>query len=272
MEGEKYTCTHYDYLVSYLDNQNYLKLMRDIQTGVKESVTKEDQIYFITELRRMRKYHRDLFSKIFSNILKDFEVSMLFNDDSEVVYHALILVSEIFSFYEESYVNEWIKDLLKSVIEISAGNENFQIKKQTCIVLHNLAYNMFYEETLLTLFTLIKEEENISAIATDTLLSFITFIDEVNLVINFDWDNSLEILMELINSNLLSYMRRAKKIINYLYKKIHRERFFSFIAQYLGEGDQKIIYDLSNRDLEGEERVNSRDNDENRYNCLTTNS
>src|SRR5687768_3916130 len=87
----------YDNLLPYNIQENFLKLMREISTGIIENEDPKIQISLVHELRRMRKFHPELFIATFSNILIYYINNLMQSGEMEVVYHSLILVSEIFS-------------------------------------------------------------------------------------------------------------------------------------------------------------------------------
>jgi len=234
-----YSSLTYDSLLPYDKNENLFALMRNISTGIIENKNYSDQIILIMELRRMRKYVRDLFTCTFNNIRVYFQNNIMKSSNSLVVYNSLILVSEIFSFYEFpecSDINKWISDLLSIVIKLSASTSDYQLQKQSFIALYHLANNMFYEETYECLFNLlISEESSISQNACETLLTFIFFIDSNLLIDDWDWKDQFPIILELANSFNEKYIERIKNILTSLCNKFGENTFKIFLGKYLNE-------------------------------------
>jgi hypothetical protein len=265
----KLSYINFQNLENFSQNQNYLKLMRDISTGIIENENFQTQLKYINELRRVRKFHQDLFSVTFNNILNDFIDNSMGSNDPELVYNSLILVTEIFSFYEFYDINNWIPDLLTKVIELSAQEKNQLILNQSFIALYFLANNMFYEETLLTLLRLVKNKsEVIAKNATETLLTFIYFIDYFTLINGFDWQEPFYIILELANSSLLSNVGNVKKIISYIYRKLNETEFVSFLQNNLNAENEKTIMGLLINEIEIEDKLKFRINNENIINNL----
>jgi hypothetical protein len=268
MDGEsKLSYTNFDNLQAFPKNQNYLKLMRDISNGIIENKHLQNQIHYITELRRIKKFHQDLFSVTFNNILHNFIENLMGSSDPEVVYNSLILVTEIFSFYEFQDINIWVPNLLTKVIELSVTEKNEFLLKQSLLALYNLANNMFYEETLVTLLRLMKNKSiQIIKNAIETLQTFIYFIDYLTLTNVFDWQESFNIILELANSSAKQDVENVKSIITYIRRKMDDLEFNEFLQNYLNEHNQKIILGLLKERINMEDRLKIRINDENKIN------
>ena len=156
----EYKTYSYDQLWQFETDQNFLQLMRELSTGAIESEDSNTQIKIIVDLRRMRKFHSDLFLVTFNNIISYFIDNMIYNNDSNVTYNALVLITEIFSQYGQEEVGEWITDLLQAVLQQSSSS-NEEIRKQCSLALYNTGNNMYYEDTLTTLIKSLIEQDDI---------------------------------------------------------------------------------------------------------------
>jgi len=228
-------------LTNFPQNENFLKLMQETSTMVIESKNQNEKIYCLTQLRRMFKFHSDLFKVTFSNILPHFITNLVLTDESEVVYNSLILVSEIFSIYEFDGINEWMRSLIESVLSLSSSNDG-NIRDLSLIALNNASNNMFYEETLEALFeSLNNKNEIIADVSLNTLRDFINFND-LNLIIHvYDWQKPFETLLNLKFANTKFSNYKFREIINSLLKKLGEE-FPNFINNNLKEVYKPILF------------------------------
>jgi len=225
----KFEFVTFESLENYDPNQNYLKLMREISTGVIESRDTKEQIYFIRELRRMRKYQTDLFEAVFGNILPYFLENLMKNSKIEICYNSLILVTEIFSFFKLGSINTWIEELLPITVKFSTSKFGI-IQKQSLIALYNLANNMVFDSTVTVLHEIIYENEELeSENALETLLLFIKSNEETYLLNILDWSYPCEILFEMLQNCDDKLFERANIILNSLKSKYNSE-FSSFLS------------------------------------------
>lgn len=240
--AEKIQHISFESLLPFDQEQNYLKLMREISTGIIECKNPNDQINYINELRRMRKYHSDLFEAIFSNILSYYIINLIKSSNVEICINSLILISEIFSYYDyTSQKNQWIPHLLPLVIELSTSNNEI-IKKHSYIGLNNLANNMFYQETLNTLLELIIESDKPnSENACDTLIMFINFMDEVNLLNAMDWSDPCNYLSEMLQSRRPDLVEKGKILLHRLILKFGND--FNIFINFFTEEQRRLIED-----------------------------
>jgi hypothetical protein len=225
----KFNFVTFESLPNYDPDQNYLKLMREISTGIIESIDTYEQINFIIELRRMRKYHTDLFDAVFSNLLPYFIENLMKNSKIEVCYNSLILVTEIFSFFRGGPINTWIEELLPISIKFSTSKFVI-IQKQSLIALYNLANNMVFDCTLTVLHEIILENEELeSENALETLLLFIKSNEENYLLNIIDWSDACEILSEMLENCDEKLFDRAN-IILYSLKSKYNSEFSVFLS------------------------------------------
>jgi hypothetical protein len=227
MEGQY----KFEDLLPYDSKQNYLKLMRDISTGIIECNEPRDQVLMINELRRMRKYHMDLFEKTFSNILKCFVDNCLQSSNGFVLGISIKLVSEIFSYYDFDFIDNgsyWIPTLLEQVLQHAICNDDC-IRKLACEALDNLANNMVYQQTIESLITNMNDEsDDIAQVASEYLRLFITLINNVVLINQFDWGEIYSVITELYTNKNIKFLNRAGYFLYQVKGKLENE-FYTFM-------------------------------------------
>jgi hypothetical protein len=236
-------------LKDYDRSQNYLQLLRELSTGVKESKHPNHKITIAHELRRLRKYHSDLFSAIFSNIVPSFVSNFLEDDNYEVNYYSLLLVSEIFSEY--SYNNdfvdtleEWISQLLPAALELSVST-NIMVSTQAALTCDNLANNMFYEQTVMSLIDVMASDNGkVAHNATQTMISLITYIGAPMLLDSFDWQDIFTAIADYLNKGD-DFIRMAGEVIFEIRKKLNND--YDYFLTNLTDEQQKMADDFINK-------------------------
>jgi hypothetical protein len=209
MEGNN-SCIMYDKLNPFAQDQNFLKLIRDISTGVIEIFEPVSQISLITDLRRLRKFHKDLFITVFDNITSQFIDNMVYNNFSQVTFHSIVLITEIFGEYDEQIKSYWIKDLLQATLQHTT-HKDIHVKDQCQFALHNLSSNMLFEETLYTLFiSLDDSDDTVCLNAFETMRSFIYYCPPVHFANHFNWEDTFEFVLDSLEKN------ENKRLIEYL--------------------------------------------------------
>jgi hypothetical protein len=244
MQNSNFSYTSFGELLPFDTNQRFLQLMVEISTGIVECDESEKQIQLVTDLRRMRKYHLDLFKTTFSNILMKFINNILYKDEPEVVFHGLILVSEILGFYDFEVVNDWVQDLIQITLDLSTSPE-MKIKEMANLALYNAGNNMFFIESFQVLFeNLIEREEEVSSNATQTLKYLIHSSDENNLAYCYDWSEIFSQVLNSINkSEYRGNIEKLREIIFLIQQKI-KENFESEVINKLHPDGQHILKNL----------------------------
>jgi hypothetical protein len=221
-------------------NQDYLKLIRQTLTGIKEGKDDENQINNINELRRLRKYHSELFLASFSHILPYFINNLMKSSKLEICCNALTLVSEIFSYYFETGINSWIPDLLPITIQLSSSNFGL-IWKQSYYALNNLANNMYYQETLYTLLEIVTENDEVqSENACETLVIFFSTINKYVLLYNFLWFDACEYIFKMLQSGNYGIIEKAKFLL-YLLKMKFDSDYNIFVSFFESDDQRKFV-------------------------------
>lgn len=244
MQNNNFTYSSYGDLLPFDQKQRFLQLMVEISTGIVECSDSEKQIQFVTDLRRMRRYHLDLFKTTFNNILMKFINNILNNEEPEVVFQGLLLVSEIFSFYDFEIINDWVPDLIQITLELSTSHE-LKIKEMANMALYNAGNNMYFLESFQILFeNLIEREEEVSSNAAQTLKILIHSSDENNLAYSYDWTEIFSIILKSINkSEYRGNIEKLREIIFLLQQKI-KENFEHEIINKLQTEGQNILKNL----------------------------
>jgi hypothetical protein len=182
----------------------------------------------IVELRRLRKFHQDKFPLVFHKIFNIFP-EYLNSIRSNIAKGSMILVTEIFSFYEFDYVSDWIRCLLPVILLKSSSDKKF-LREEAMKALANAGGNMFYFETI---EVLIEESGNKSTIISDnasnTLVSLISIIDEVNLENVGDWNILFQKLCDLYNLKRETYVKKTHKFITSINEKLGDQLFLKLV-------------------------------------------
>ena len=62
----------FDSIADYPSSTNFINVLREVSNNATTAVDQKTMLETITELRRMRKYQRELFEKTFDNIISRF--------------------------------------------------------------------------------------------------------------------------------------------------------------------------------------------------------
>jgi hypothetical protein len=244
MEQANFGYTSFDQLMPFDQSQTFLQLMVGISTGVIECDDSSKQIEIITDLRRMRKFHSDLFKKTFDNILTKFLNNMVYKDEPEVAYNALLLVSEILEFYDFEGIDNWVQDLIQAALEYTVSPHQ-RLKEMATLSLFNAGQNMYFEEAFLVLFeNSIEREDEVAANAAQTLKCLIINSDENPLAYQYDWVEIFSAIFESLNkTENRSNIDNLREIIFLLQQKL-KENFELEVVNKINPEGQKILNSL----------------------------
>ena len=177
------------------------------------------QFNCFTDLRRIRKFHHDKFFPVFGKIYKVFP-EYLNSIRSNIAKGSLLLVTEIFSFYDFELFSDLIKTLLPMVLLKSSSDKKF-LKDEALAAWNNAGCNMFYNETI---EVLLEETGNKSSIVSEnsfnTLISLINNFDQTLLENIGDWDIIFKKIVDLYNLKREIYVKKTLKIISTLSQKL----------------------------------------------------
>jgi hypothetical protein len=215
---EHYEPTTYSNLNTYSLNDDFLKLVINTLAGIQESKSTSEQAFHVVELRRIRKFDLNFFENIFNNIASHFE-RYIRHEDPTVAVESLTLCCEIFSYYKfEGPLREWMCYLIPAVIDQTTNKTQHKVKLTAVAAIANLSENMFYPETVETLLDIILESENEEAAvnAKQAFVGMVLFIDEVNLVNEFNWTGLLSNIDEFARNGSSSNLKRLNYIAEVL--------------------------------------------------------
>jgi hypothetical protein len=239
-----YVQNNRDFMVSLQELPDYppdtrlLHVFRNISTKIVEYEDLDWMSKFdlINELRRLRKYHKDLFFTILNNynIHKHILPELINSLRVNLAKVTLIFVYEIFNFYEEEHVNKWISYLIPIVIKKSVLDPN--LKEISRYALQSLSENMFYEETILALLEeILNSNAKISVMSCFTLIRLINNYDIIVLENLQNWEEIFTIILE----NLRTYEEKRHqyknllKILNTIQNKLGKQIFLQVIQTNL---------------------------------------
>lgn len=227
-------------LPDYASDTSLLQVFRNISNKIVEYedlnwISKFDLIY---ELRRLRKYKKDLFFIIFNNYnLHKHIIPELINSlRVNLAKVSLLLVNEIFNFYEDEHVYKWVKQLIPIVLEKSILDPN--LKQTAQMALFNLSENMFYEETILALLKgILNSNTKISEVSCNILIKLINNYSNAVLENLHDWEAIFKFIIEnlLSNDEIQHQHRNLILILFNIQKKLSREIFLDVIQKNLNK-------------------------------------
>jgi hypothetical protein len=155
LDKDFFTISYYD-LKPFDQSCHFVKLLTDTSTALAESQNIDNIIDSLLTLRRILKYHYDLFKTIFNNIYSRFITNILYSNFPEVVFNGLTLVLDLFSqtenVDEDSDIQEWLVDLLQTVLDIYIVCPFTLIKGLTIRVLNVASINLIINELFLFIF------------------------------------------------------------------------------------------------------------------------
>jgi len=192
----------------------------------KEFTNAEVYLAVINDLRRMRKYHYDVFVSMVTSVLKTVCITIQKCPNEKQVIASLVFVKELTSQYSTDAIGNCMEYLLPVILKASLTTSNEDIQEEAYNSLNSIANNMFYISTYETLCLIVSnstESDQLSTNAFQTLLSLI-----------FNWEVST--LLDHINLQPLLFMsyiyeiyfrnnNRGLKILKILFDKIGKENF-----------------------------------------------
>lgn len=227
-------------LPDYAADTSLLQVFRNISNKIVEYedlnwISKFELIY---ELRRLRKYKKDLFFTIFNNYnLHKHIIPELINSlRVNLAKVSLLLVNEIFNFYEDEHVYKWINKLIPIVLEKSILDPN--LKQIAQLALLNLSENMFYEETIFALLKgIINSNTKISEMSCNILIKLINNYSNSVLENLHDWEAIFKFIIEnlLSNDEIQHQHKNLILILFNIQKKLSREIFLNVIQKNLNK-------------------------------------
>jgi hypothetical protein len=150
------------FTINYIDLKpfdqtcHFVKLMTDTSTTIAESENNDIIIDSLITLRRIMKYHYDLFKTIFKNMYTRFITNILYSNIPDVVFNGLTLVLDLFSqtenVDEDFDIQEWLGDLLQTVLDLYIVCPYTFIKGLAIRVLNVASINLIINELFLFIF------------------------------------------------------------------------------------------------------------------------
>lgn len=252
-ELNKVDYVSYDNLLPY-EKKPDLELYRKINTEIMEVEENDWKVNFnlLNELRRLRKFEKDMFISVFNNVKVHSKVIPSFINSlrSNLAKLALILVSEIFSCYECETVNEWMSSLIPEVLQKSVMDLKGFLKEEANKALHNFSENMLYEESIVALLKGVKHvNTKISENAFDTLIKLIHNYDHVALEHISCWKVIIVNIIDIFNMKKDPYVKRPAKIIFAFEEKLGMEKFDKILHDNLKENNLQVIVQIRKNEM-----------------------
>lgn len=175
------------------------------------------QFESIMDLRRLLKYKRYIFIKVFNDVYKEYgkQIISLRSGCSKL---SLILLSELFSTNSGDIHDEWFETLIPIVL-IRANYLQKFIKEEALNVFNNLSSNVFYFKALEVLIMQIGQK-NVSDVAFDTSIKLISNWDLADLLKIHHLPVILHRIVELQNLKREPFNKRSIKVLACLIEKL----------------------------------------------------
>lgn len=183
----------FDSITDYPSSTNFINVLREVSNNATTAVDQKTMLETITELRRMRKYQRELFEKTFDNIISRFLYiyikSQEENDINNIVLPAaLSFLGEIFSDTPFEFDETWIERIYYT-IEKYFFSSNETVRNISREVARQLAINMAFSITFELFFDSIMEnnQEKKQFIFSLFQLAFDN-VDQTTLIFKYEWN------------------------------------------------------------------------------------
>ena len=187
----------YDKLEKYPSNINYVSLLREVSNGATTLGDTNKLISTITELRRMRKYHKELFEKTFDNIISRF-ITVYFKSSNDNTHNNHVLlagisfVNELFSEFQFEFDESWIEKLYFAIEQFFCSKDNI-IKQLSREAANNLSINMHFTTTFTVFIESLDDcNEELAKFIYDLFILCFNNIDNTNLMFRYDWNEIIK--------------------------------------------------------------------------------
>lgn len=239
-------------LIPFSKETNLFMLLRQIQNAISTPFTLD---YYnsipsaINSLRTMNKYHNDLFTQCFDNIIDRFHENLLSEQHSDMFILGLALVKDIFSSYNEDFNDNWITVLMPSLTKgLVSLNKAIQSLTLECFEL--LSRNMLYTSTINSLIELVytHNDKIIISTAINGIKQQWDVFPVITLINSVDWNE----IIANVKFYDASYENRqdAKLLIKdyfiYLKQLIDKESQWNEFVDLLTDENKQILYSMIN--------------------------
>jgi len=164
----------------------------------KEFTDSEKYILAINDLRRLRKYHYDVFISMVGSVLATVATTIDKCPVEKQVIVSLVFLKELFSGYTSNNIANSLPYLIRAVLKASLS-QNEDIKEESYNCLNFIAHNMFFMTTYETLCYAVIDMDEYSANAFATLQALLfkweiqTFLDNIYLELDLFTTSIFEI-------------------------------------------------------------------------------
>ena len=242
----------YDALENFPADTDFIVLIKNINALLTE--TKESQwtehINAINDLRRLFKYHRNLFYRTFVDLnIKNSILKLLNSIRSILVKNTLVFLTELFTTYEFEYTNNdeqielinIIELYLPKIIDKSYSDKKF-IKDSAIQCLKQISTNMFYGKVIVVLLNecLDKNFKHVE-VAFNVLIELINNFEKNYLIYYDKWESIFRGLSRIYQMKKECYIKKPGKIIECFQSVIGKETFDDILQKQIRNEDKPII-------------------------------
>jgi hypothetical protein len=219
--------TNFNDLENFKEDTDYYTLFKTILNNSIESGSSGDDVYnTINDLRKLNKFERSAFSRIFDTVCYKVK-KLLLSENMDIAYITLVLLSEVLvDTWRYNDVNDWLELVLPNLLLIAVENKLLAGFALTC--LNSCATNGFYDDVFVTLLNEILEEGDTKAQYSYNLLtSLINNCDTMLLIEGLNWDPIFEKMAEIYLSPRSGLVILTCEIIK---AKFNRDELFKVLG------------------------------------------
>jgi len=252
-QENRFKYVNYQDLNEYTKDDDMMLILRHINNQIL-TVDQSIQFESLNELRRLLKFHPELFEFVFSNIYSRV-ADFLSSSSNQIRQVTLILITELFSSrefeiedLEGSLVSEWLFEIIPPVVELASTHQNSLFSDQAIKALTELSKFMFHPETIDCLLRILimcrsDTEELRSKICFDLLDNHIENYDVISMENNLEWSCIFQNFVEIYQLNDFTRMR-IRKTMRLISSKLTNDGFIRLLNTNLDDDQQRTILDI----------------------------
>jgi hypothetical protein len=234
-EGFKITYTDFSDLVPYESNTKFLELMRMISDFILEPTQTWPNIFYsINELRRVLKFHQDLFENFFHNLVGQI-AELITLSQTEVVKLIFRLISEIVN-QIDLIDSIWLRKLIPKIL-VKTTSEIHHIKSEAFQLLTHIVDNVFRPEVIEILLENVgSKHAYISNNSFEFLMKQLNYYDEACIDIaydNFEWYDILNYVLDLYEYKKEPFVKKAFRIMDVFIKSFEKNYNYPYLERIL---------------------------------------
>jgi hypothetical protein len=219
--------TNFNDLEAFPEDIDHYTLVKDILAALLDKESTEEVYNSINELRKLNKFERKAFSRIFDTVCYKIK-KLLLSENIDLAFIVLVLVSEIL---EESWryneVSDWLQMLLPNILLLSTNSQELSQFAMKC--LNSCSTNGFYDDVFVTLLNEINEDNDATAQNSyNLLISLIRNSENTYLIEGLNWDPLFDRMVEIyLNTKRCNFVMLVCELLS---QKLARGELFNILA------------------------------------------